>query len=419
MGFSFRILKPVNWLIILLRFTRRFMARIKLVELEAMTKLSGVIPAHCSLMIDTVVLSIDKFDIDEKHLIGLDFRKSGRITRYAFNPEIEGVYMPNLTIKKVKGEYGNFTDGIDIQFSAPKLIRESNYFGVDELDYDNVINTLISKLGLKQNNLPITKTLIENASVKSIAFSFNFILPSNFGYPAEFLSKVVAFLDIGKKYNNAINTYYNQSNRFGFNGSIYNRQIGFRVYDKAAEIIANAKNYTEIQIAEKLKIGVLPDKILRMEITFQHRFTLKRFLGRRIDGNVGKERNLREMFNNGLCQGVLLEFFDKLANDLHVAAMDTPLFPIADYMARAKKSGRSLKEAYIWFGYCATIQQAGSYQQKLIEDENYSRQERYRFEQKLKNKLVAYKLSSFTIKQVFDECRKQLFAFKIIKTQGP
>jgi hypothetical protein len=110
-----------------------------------------------------------------------------------------------------------------------------------------------------------------------------------------------------------------------------------------------------------------------------------------------------------------LEFFDKLANDLSIATIDTPLYPTSEFLKKAKQSGMPLYDAYAWMGWCLANQQTGSYQQKLFGDDYYSRQDRHRAKKKLKKLLSTYNIPSFTLKQVFDECRKQLVDFKIVK----
>jgi len=369
------------------------------------------------MMIDTTTLNIERLEIPGKYLSSFKTIKSGKPPKiyYTFNPNPTiGDYLPIITVKKIEGLHGLYTEGIDIQFSAPKLLGNTNYFGVDENDNALLVDTLFDKLNRIFQGLPISKEQISSLNIKNIAFAFNFVLPQNYSYPIEFL-KVIPFLDIGKNYNQKRDTYYTEGDRFGFCGRIFNKQVGWKMYDKGAEMIANAKNRTEKEIALKIKHGQLPDKVIRMEITYQNRFTLKRHLATRLGGDNKQERHLKDVFNNRLCQSILLESFDKIANEINVRAMDMPLFPISQYFRRTKEAKMPLYEAYTWLGRCLATQQAGSLQLKLLSDEHYSRQDRFRADKKIRELLNGYSLPSFTLKQITAECRRQLKEFKIIK----
>jgi len=368
-------------------------------------------------MIDTITLQIERLDISDKNLQFFKSSKIGSITKYVFNPDTSlADYLPRITIKKVDGLSGQYTESTDIEFSTPKILHNTNYYGIEEPNKNQFTDALFDKLCYIFKGSPFSKETIDIANIKNIAFAFNFILPVNYAYPIEFL-KIIPFLDIGKNYDKRKDTYYTESDRFGFCGRIYNKQVSWKMYDKGAEIIANAKNKTEKETALKLKHGELPDKIIRMEITYQNRYTLKRHLATRLGGNNKQERQLKDVFNNKLCQSILLESFDKIANELNIRAMDTPIFPIHEYFRKTKQAKMPIYDAYAWLGRCLSTQQTGSFQLKLISDEFYTRQDRFRADKKMRDLLTKYSLPSFTLKQVFDECRKQLVEFKIMKPE--
>ena len=369
-------------------------------------------------MIDTITLQIERLDIPEKNLEFFKTSKSGNMTKYFFNPDASlGEYLPRITIKKVEGLSGLYTESTDIEFSTPKILHNTNYYGITQIDKDSFTDALYRKLCHIFGDSPIKREVIEYANIKNIAFAFNFILSQNYGYPIEFL-KVIPFLGINKNYNKTKDTYYTEADEMGFCGRIYNKQVSWKMYDKGAEIITNAKNKTEKDIAIKLKHNELPNKIIRMELTYQNRFTLKRHLKTKIGGGDNQERHLSEVFNDKLCQEILLESFDKIANELNINAMDTPLFPIHEYFKRTKQANMPLEIAYAWLGRCLATQQAGSQQLKLISDEFYTRQNRAQADKRIKGLIQQYPLPSFTLKQVFEECRKQLVDFKIMKPEN-
>lgn len=369
------------------------------------------------MIIDTITLQAERLEIADKYLQSFKQNKSGNTLKYLFNPDASiGDYLPRITIKKIEGLSGLYTESTDIEFSSPKMLHNSNYFGIDENDKARLKDNLFDKLCYIFNGSPIPKETIDFLNIKNVAFAFNFTLPAGYAHPTEFL-KIIPFLDIGKNYDKRRDTYYTESDRIGFCGRIFNKQVGWKIYDKGAEIIANAKNKTEKEIALKLKQGELPDKIIRMEITYQNRYTLKRHLATRLGGDNKQERQLKDVFNNKLCQSILLESFDKIANELNIRAMETPILPIHEYFKRTKEAKMPIYDAYAWLGKCLSTQQTGSFQLKLISDEFYTRQDRFRADKKMRALLKQYPLPSFTLKQVFEDCRRQLVEFKITKPE--
>ena len=370
-------------------------------------------------MIDTTTLQLKRMEIEGKYLSRFESLTSSKAKthRYFFNPNVKkDGYLPKITIKKLEGQRDWYTESIDIEFSAPKILYGTNYFGVDENDYNKLLDNLLEKLGFIFNGSPLTKAQIQQSNIKTIAFVFNFILPDSSSRPIEFL-KVIPFLDIGKNYNRIKNTYFTEENELGYCGRIYNKQVGFKIYDKGAELINNPKTPEEIETASKIKQGLLPIKIIRIEITYQNKFTLKRHLATKTDGNHKRERHLFEVFNNKLCQSILLESFNKLADEVNIQALDIPLYPIADCFKVIKEAGMYPYDTYAWLGRSLAIQQAGSLQLKLINDDYFIRQDRSRVDKKFKKLLNLHPLSFFTLKKVFEECRKQLNEFKIIKPE--
>ena len=159
-------------------------------------------------MIDTITLQIERLEIAEKYLKFFKLNKSSSTLKYIFNPDpAANDYLPRITIKKVEGLSGLYTESTDIEFSAPKVLYDTNYYGINEIDKSRFIDALFDKLCRIFTGSPISKELIDLSNIKNIAFAFNFILPANYAYPIEFL-KVVPFLDIGKNYNKAKDTYY-------------------------------------------------------------------------------------------------------------------------------------------------------------------------------------------------------------------
>jgi len=368
-------------------------------------------------MIDTITLQLKGLKIDEKYLSRFDTLTStkSKTRRYIFNPNIQkDGYLPKITIKNLQGYTDWYTENVEIEGSVSKILYGTNYYGNDENDYEPLIQRLLEMLNSIFNGSPLTRWQLEQSHLRTIAFVFNFILPNDFGNLLEFIKKI-SLLDVGKNYKKVRNDIYNET-EIGYCVRFYNKQVSIKIYDKTAELINNPKRTQEEEkLVRKIKQGSLPFKVLRIEITLQNRTSLKKYFAARTDKDVKKERYLKEAFNNKLCQSILLEFFDKLANAINVQALDMPLYPTADCFKTIKEAGMYSYDAYAWAGRSLMTQQAGSLQLKLINDNYFNRQDRSRNDKRFKKILNLHPLSFFTLKMVFEECRRQLKEFKIMK----
>ena len=369
------------------------------------------------IMIDTITLQLKGLKIDEKYLSRFDTLTStkSKTRRYIFNPNIQkDGYLPKITIKNLQGYTDWYTENVEIEGSVSKILYGTNYYGNDENDYEPLIQRLLEMLNSIFNGSPLTRWQLEQSHLRTIAFVFNFILPNDFGNLLEFIKKI-SLLDVGKNYKKVRNDIYNET-EIGYCVRFYNKQVSIKIYDKTAELINNPKRTQEEEkLVKKIKQGSLPFKVLRIEITLQNRTSLKKYFAARTDKDVKKERYLKEAFNNKLCQSILLEFFDKLANAINVQALDMPLYPTADCFKTIKEAGMYSYDAYAWLGRSVAIQQTGSLQLKLINDNYFNRQDRSRNDKRFKKILNLHPLSFFTLKMVFEECRRQLKEFKIMK----
>ena len=369
------------------------------------------------IMIDTITLQLKGLKIDEKYLSRFDTLTStkSKTRRYIFNPNIQkDGYLPKITIKNLQGYTDWYTENVEIEGSVSKILYGTNYYGNDENDYEPLIQRLLEMLNSIFNGSPLTRWQLEQSHLRTIAFVFNFILPNDFGNILDFIKKI-SLLDVGKNYKKVRNDIYNET-EIGYCVRFYNKQVSIKIYDKTAELINNPKRTQEEEkLVRKIKQGSLPFKVLRIEITLQNRTSLKKYFAARTDKDIKKERYLKEAFNNRLCQSILLEFFDKLANAINVQALDTPLCTIADCFKTIKEAGMYSYDAYAWAGRSLMTQQAGSLQLKLINDNYFNRQDRSRNDKRFKKILNLHPLSFFTLKMVFEECRRQLKEFKIMK----
>jgi len=369
------------------------------------------------MMIDTITLQLKRLKIDERYLSRFDTLTSSKskTRKYIFNPNVQkDGYLPKITIKNLQGYTDWYTENVEIEGSVSKILYGTNYYGNDENDYEPLIERLLEMLHSIFSGSPITRWQLEQSHLRTIAFVFNFILSNDFGNLLEFIKKI-SLLDVGKNYKRIKNDIYNER-EIGYCVRFYNKQVSIKIYDKTAELI-NKPNKTqeEEELVKKIKQGFLPYKILRIEITLQNRTSLKKYFATRTDGDTKRERYLKEAFNNKFCQSILLEFFNKLADEVNIQALDIPLYPIADCFKVIKEAGMYPYDTYAWLGRSLAIQQAGSLQLKLINDDYFIRQDRFRNDKRFKKILNLHPLPFFTLKKVFGECRKQLNEFKVMK----
>lgn len=247
-------------------------------------------------------------------------------------------YFPTIFINQLKTAKGWFTQRITIQASAPKLVNGNSVFGIDELDYDKVIAALLAVLAYVGLGC-ITAQHLHEATLRQVAFCFCFFFPAIYPYPREYLKKL-AFLDVGRRFDGIKNTEYIEETE-GYSGKMYNTQVGFGLYDKAAQTINDRKTESEFELAGKLKNRQFPDNILRLEVTYQNQTSLKKHLATRIGGTEKQTRYLKEVFNNQLSQRVLSEYFEVLASDINVEAFEMPLVPIERAYRLGKAAGLS------------------------------------------------------------------------------
>jgi len=368
------------------------------------------------MIADTITLQIKNLQVAEANLRQFEKLSSSEAKplRYVFNPnDPKAGYLPSITIRMIPSVFSGYYTTIDIQFSAPKIFYGTNYFGISEQDFERLTELLESKLEYIFEGRIITKAHLYYADVKNIAYSFNFIL-EQFPNPIEYL-KLIPFLSMGKRYKKTSHTYYTEQEEIGFCGRTYNKQMGFRIYCKGAEMISNAKTPEEQETARKIKMKQLPFKVLRIEITFQNRTPLKKFLAVLTDKNSKRERNFYEVFKNGIAKKILSDAFDEIMNELDVAAIGLPIQDINECFSICKRAGLPYNDAASLIGRSVMVRQAGALQLKLIGDAHYDRRKRSLADKRLEKVLAEHPLPTYQFKQIVEECRKQLNDFKIMK----
>ncbi len=368
-------------------------------------------------MIDTVLIELNNISVPETLPVFKTSKKDNSVWQQYYNPTSKDYhlhgYLPNVTVVRFPSQFNSrwHTQRVVIQASVPKVIHGTNYFGVTEQDFDIFVKKLTELTNLL--GLPLTGSQLAFATLRDTTFCFNFFFPVNFPYPIDYLKKM-SFLDIGKRYKEVKNTNFIEEVD-GYSGKFFNPRVGFGLYDKRLQIINDAKTPAEFEVAEQMKLGLLPDRVLRMEVTYQNQTAVKQHLATKTDGNKKQKRYLKDIFNNSLAKSILLEVFDKLADDVTVKALEMPIISTENAYKLARESGMSAFEADAWIGHSYIIQQIGSLPYKEMHDRQYPRQRRYDLGKRYKQILTRNPLPKFTLGQIFNECRKQLLTFKIAK----
>lgn len=366
-------------------------------------------------MIDSFIIDLNGFSISD--LLSNWQTKNRSETRWQqqFNPTAQDYrkygYIPNFALTRIPSRFGTswYVDRLTIQASVPKVLFGTNYYGVKGSDYEAFIQKLIS--GCKLVGLPLTSNQIEQGVLREIAFCFNFIFDDKFPYPLEYIKRM-DFLDIGKRYDDVKNTDFIESTH-GYQGKYYNGQVGWGIYDQRARIMSKGKTQEEMEVAEKMKNGSLPDKILRMEVTYQNQTSVKQHLTTRLGGNIKQPRHLKEVFNEKLSQDILTDIFSKFTNEVNVTALEMPIIPAETAHRIMGECGMSPAEAMMWIGFSLSVQQTGTLPLKETLDRYYRRQYRGRLDKKLGTILKLHPLPKSTLNQIFEVCRKQLSDFII------
>jgi hypothetical protein len=322
-------------------------------------------------------------------------------------------YLPNIKLVRRKSNYTNgwYIERLVIQASVPKTKYGNSYFGVDQTDRRAAFVKL--EKDLNTLGLPITVAQLELAALREIAFCFNFYLPDNLPYPIEFLKKM-SFLGIGKRFKGVKNTDFIE-NEAGYAVKLFNGQVGGGLYDKRTQMFNEAKTESELEIVEKMKRHELPDKILRLEVTYQDQTSVKQHLRTRLGGDRLQIRHLGEVFNNVLAKGILLDTFNEFAKEVNVKGLEMELIPIEAATEKLRAAGFSDYDICAWIGHSYQIQQIGAQVKREIHDRYYPRGYSARLDKRLQKIVDRGLLPKGTLTEVFDECRKQLMAFEVLK----
>ena len=255
-------------------------------------------------MIDTITIMITDYQIED-YSIFKEYKK-GYVKDFFTNPAKKAYQLETNLIPEVSLLYGisinlisnihcfkcNGNPQMYISFSAQKLLFKNNLYELKESNCKLIINILIRIL----SKLKITVTLetIENASVRRVDYSKNFILPKDITC-ADVINLVI----------------YAHLKRFKFFNVIDGKYIKFEsktmailFYDKLEEMKVHgaiAPHLSEIMLMAE-------HRILRIEIQFKKTYGVKGRLRKVCKLIYPNNLKLKDVFNE--------EIFKKVFDDI-------------------------------------------------------------------------------------------------------
>lgn len=331
-------------------------------------------------------------------------------------------YLPNLTISYAKSQYGQgfYLDYFKLQCSVPKVLFGSSYFMSDGSDLGIFCEILSSKLRIF--GIILTKEQIAGLSLSSFTCSYNILLPTLFGSPVTFLKKIV-LLDTAKYIRNVLNTDFDETVD-GFSVRSYSQNTGYGIYDKGSQLINNAKTSDELELKEKLQKREIPHCILRFERIYQRKVSIKSEVNRYFKRPHTTNPTIRDIFNEGLCKGILSDMTDKLGKTLNLISAELgyehKFLPIEYVWEKAKEMGLNGHEIAFFTNYAISVGQMGVKATNVKYDEIYGRQgqkNRHKYTSAINDKLQRADLTGFTLVNLFDEIKHQINSFEIYKTE--
>ncbi|MCL1971475.1 MAG: hypothetical protein FWG57_00585 [Endomicrobia bacterium] len=188
-------------------------------------------------------------------------------------PIKDGKYRLRLII--IKNRYTGYPY-LYIEFSIPKLLFGNNIQEVCEKDFEIIVDKLLAEL--KEMGVSTTKEVIEQAIVKKVHYSKNFVLPMPlscedvFGMVRESSFPRCKLLPSEKSYGNVI-----------FNS----KSLRVLFYNKFEEV----KQFPN----HLLRFGIGENRLLRVEIQYNKEYKIKSILQR--FGYSKNDNTFKEMFD--------------------------------------------------------------------------------------------------------------------------
>lgn len=257
-------------------------------------------------MIDTIILQIpieysaiiehNQFTPSAKGILD----NPANFYKYTNNPKEKdrkrGIYKPKLTvIKRGKKIY------LKIEFSAPKLLFGSNLEEVNEIDFNEVVETLQKRV--LEMGVTLWTFEIENAEVLGFHPSKN--IPLSKGYTSSFAIRELSKINLNQKLDLERVSFRND----GESLQLYSNRHSFVLYDKISDLNKPAKRAidkdqtkSQLDLFEYIKKEKRNLEVLRLEVRLSHKRKMKEVLEKVGFTNTPLFKNI---FKKDLCQKIV------------------------------------------------------------------------------------------------------------------
>lgn len=207
-----------------------------------------------------------------------------------------GLYGPRMTYNKRGATYT-----LTVEFSAPKLVFGNNVEELSDDDLGHVIQELLK--AMTRMGVSVPQRVLAGAKVLRFHPSKNIVLSS--GFSSSLVVGDMAKVDINKALDITKMSYREGGNSLQF----YSQKHSLVIYDKVAEM-SRPKNrqldlepdFKQLSLFEYRDKGMLPRELLRFEVRFTDRTTIKKYLERlELEASI----DLQGVFSSDVCQKIV------------------------------------------------------------------------------------------------------------------
>jgi hypothetical protein len=274
-------------------------------------------------MIDTIVLTISdsRFKVFRPDLFtpncnGLWFppylkqNKSGRtecIQNASREDGLKGIYKPRLTLIK-----RGVSITLRIEFSAPKLMFGNNFDELKDLDFECLIEKLLTVLNIM--GVMLVSDALRTASVSAIHYSKNFAFQD--GTTASSILTRLGKVEYTKRLDLNSTDHRNGGHTLRFHATAYS----FVIYDKVADLRASkGRAYEKLDRSFNPQMSLFqetrqrgpPLEIIRIELRLKNRRKLKKVM-KDLCGVI--DLSFQSLFSTDVAQSVLKNHWQKVMN---------------------------------------------------------------------------------------------------------
>ena len=250
-----------------------------------------------------------------------DLIRSWGVAKTHLNPSSTyaklGKFMPRLTLYRRPTRTGVIVYQLAVEFSAPKIIYDTNFDELTEDDFEAVLAALQSKLQ-ELVRYSFTRNQLAHADLAAFHPSKNIVFMD---YTAcQTVLRTLNKLDVSQIYDF-------QKDRYRDGGHvlhIHSNSFEIAFYDKIKDLrkakVSDKRgfennNLVQLNLLEKLK-EYRPMEVLRYEVRFNRRASIKRAF-------PDLDRwTFESLFKKQLCKDTLLKHWNKLSGSVDMLSLD-------------------------------------------------------------------------------------------------